>query len=103
MDILIDAEGLQKAILSQIASTTFGEALAKAANRAFESRGFANKTIIEEAAETEVRRYVKEEVRKSLTARNEELQDLIRDKLTTEVLCNIVQLAIDRMVNHENR
>lgn len=99
MDIHIDAEGLQKAILSQIASTTFGEALTKAVNGMFERRGWNNKTVIEEAATVEVQRYVAEVVHKKLIERSDELNTLIKDELSEEILADLVQKAVKRLVD----
>ncbi len=99
MEIKIDPEVLQKAIVAEITKTTFGEAIVNAVNKALTQKtgGYSSNTIIEAAAGEQVRKVVSLAISKELESKQEEIKALVQNCITDEVFKEMVSTSIGVM------
>jgi len=97
MEIKFDEKQLQEAIVSQIATTTFGTAITKAVNEALTKSCYNRDSIIDSAAKEEVRRVVGIIVSEEIQKKKEEIRAKALEQLTDEVFNQMISTAIDIM------
>ena len=100
MELKIDPQELQAAIVAEITKTAFGEAIVAAVNKSINAKSGnfgTGETIIEQAAKAQVLKVVALAVDAELEKRKDEIKEIVRAAITDDVFSAMTSNVIGVM------
>lgn len=94
IEVNLDADAVQKAVVQAVVNSTIGEALKKAINEALKHDSYSSRTLVEKAVDEATRGIVLQVAREEMEKKRPEIAKWIQASLTDEVL----SASVGRMV-----